>query len=191
MAPPDSDATLALRGAEAGEPGAAERLLPLVYGELRELAARLMREQRPDHTLQPTALVHEAYVRLIEGSGRGPWTGRAHFVRVAARAMRNVLVDHARSKGARKRTPGSGPALALDAAAEVFAEAVPDLVALDEALARLERLDEPLARIVELRFFAGLSIADTARVLGVSTPTVERGWRTARMWLRCELPEPE
>ncbi len=187
MSVPNLEATRLLSAVEAGESGAAEKLLPLVYGELRSIAEGLMGGERRDHTLQPTALVHEAYVRLIEGAGRGPWSSRSHFVRVAARAMRNVLVDHARSRSAQKRGGGRRIEHALDLALGELEKNVPDLVALDAALERLERLDEPLARIVELRFFGGLTIEETASVLGVSAPTVERGWRVARMWLRTEL----
>jgi RNA polymerase sigma factor (TIGR02999 family) len=189
MTVPNLDATRLLHQAEAGDPSAAERLLPLVYGELRSIAGRLMSAERPDHTLQPTALVHEAYVRLIEGTGPEPWTSRAHFVHVAVRAMRNLLVDHARSHRAEKRGAGRRGDVALDDVIDALGESLPDLLVLEEALARLERMDAQLARIVELRFFGGLTIEETAGVLGISTPTVERGWRVARMWLRTELPE--
>ena len=169
-----------------GDRTAAEELLPLLYGELKGLAVRSMRGERADHTLQPTALVHEAYLRLI-GSEAPRFEDRTHFVRLAARAMRNGLVDHARAKKAQKRGSGVEPA-SLDAVLAVFEEQQLDVLALHEALERLAAMDEPLARLVELRFFAGLTIEETANALGVSTPTVERHWRVARMWLRRELP---
>ena len=181
------DATHLLQRMESGDAEAAGELLPLLYDELRKLAERYMKDERTGHTLEPTALVNEAYVRLVEGGGQQAFEGRAHFVRVAARAMRNVLVDHARAKRSQKRG-GELQRHALDPVLTYYEESRLDVLALDEALERLGRMDEQLARIVELRFFAGLSIAETAPVLGVSTATVERGWRVARMWLRREIP---
>jgi RNA polymerase sigma factor (TIGR02999 family) len=185
-----SEATRLLERFAAGDRQAADLLLPLVYAELRRQAARAMGGERADHTLQPTALVHEAYLRLFDAPAS--FESRAHFVRVAARAMRNVLVDHARARGAQKRGDGR-ERVALDGVLAAYEERDLDVLALHEALERLLELDEPLGRLVELRFFAGLSIAQTAEVLGSSTATVERHWRVARLWLRRELgaaPEP-
>jgi RNA polymerase sigma factor (TIGR02999 family) len=170
-----------------------DELLPLVYGEMRRQAARYLRSQPPGHTLQTTALVHEAYLRLVGPDGAGAdWQGRAHFFGVAAQAMRSILVDHARARRAAKRGGGLR-ALTLSAAeaagtrANGAVESEVDVVALDEALARLAALDPRQARVVELRYFGGLNIEETAYTLGVSHSTVEREWRTARLWLRREL----
>ena len=179
--------TRLLQRISAGDARAGDELLPLLYQELKSVAAACMDRERPNHTLQPTALVHEAWMRVI-GAREGPtWSGRDHFVRAAACAMRHVLVDHARARAAQKRGNG-GRVLPLDSVMASFEERQLDVLALDEALERLTAMDEQLGRIVELRFFAGLTIPETARVLGVSTPTVERGWRVARLWLRNELP---
>ena len=166
-----------------------ESLLPAVYDELKRLAAGYLRSEREAHTLQPTALVHEAYLRLV-GQDDSRWKNRAHFLGVAATAMRCVLVDHARAKKARKRGDGYTK-VPLDEAIDLFEESVPDLVALDDALSELTRQDNQLGHIVELRFFAGLTIEETARVLRVSAPTIARGWRVARAWLRSELRPDE
>ena len=166
-----------------GDPSAGEELFSLVYSDLRSRAARLM--QGPDaHTLQPTAVVNEAWMKLSGGDSN--WENRGHFLGVAAKAMRSVLVDHARAKRAQKRG-GGAERIELDTAIEVFEERARDLVLLDEALDHLQTLDARLGKLVELRFFAGLTIPETAEALGVSTPTVERGWRTARSWLRAEM----
>lgn len=181
-------ATRLLRRMEAGDDTASEELLSLLYTELREQAARCMGGERVGHTLEPTALVHEAWLRLLaEGDEPRRFDDRGHFVRVAARAMRRVLVDHARGRAAEKRGRDWQP-VPLDGVLAGFEERHLDLLALDEALERLAAMDPELARLVELRFFAGLTIAQTAGVLGVSTPTVERQWRVARMWLRRDLP---
>ena len=178
--------TRLLERMRAGDARAAGELAPLVYSELHEIAERCMREQRGGHTLQPTALVHEAWLR-IAGPGAG-FDDRAHFLAVAARAMRNLLVDHARARSAEKRGRRAEISPA-DALVAVFEQRSLDLVAIDAALEKLARIDVELLRVVELRFFAGLSIAETATVLGVSTPTVERSWRSARAWLRREVPD--
>lgn len=181
-------ATLLLQRMEGGDGAASEELYALLYRELRHVAGRLMGREGSDHTLQPTALVHEAWLRLMGASEATPsYRDRQHFVRLAARAMRHVLVDHARERGSQKRGDGWTP-VPLDGVIAGFEERSLDVLALDEALSRLADLDAQLAQIVELRFFSGLTIAETARVLGVSTPTVERGWRVARLWLRSELP---
>jgi RNA polymerase sigma factor (TIGR02999 family) len=179
-------ATMLLRRLSSGDDGAADELLPLVYGELHALAARFMGERAAGHTLQPTALVNEAWLRLIEPAAGGSFESRAHFLGVAAKAMRSVLVDHARRRGAQKRG-GALERVPLEDIAELFEERASDLLALDEALTRLAAMDAQLGRIVELRFFGGLSVEETARTLGVSEPTIVRGWRVARMWLQREL----
>ena len=187
MSTSDSEhATRLLQRIGKGDAGAAEELFPLVYAELHRLAASLMREQRRDHTLQPTALLHEAYVKLVDAPAQSSFESRSHFLAVAAKAMRSVLVDHARSRAAEKRGGAHGR-ITITGVAEVLEHESPDLLELDEALTRLTAMDEPLGRIVELRFFGGLSVEETAQVLGVSEPTVVRGWRVARMWLEREL----
>jgi RNA polymerase sigma factor (TIGR02999 family) len=186
----DHDLTALLQAWSGGDESALNELLPLVYGELRRQAARQLRSQPPGHTLQATALVHEAYLRLADAPG--DWQGRSHFFGVAARAMRSILVDHARARRAAKRG-GGGVAVTLGAAERAgelpdrTADADVDVEALDEALTRLAGLDPRQARVVELRYFGGLSIEETAGVLGVSHATVEREWKTARLWLRREL----
>lgn len=187
--PPPSRITALLRAWSEGDHDALDELLPLVYGELHRQAERAMQAQPEGHTLQTTALVHEAYLRLVDGSGAG-WQDRAHFFGVAARVMRSVLVDHARARRAAKR--GGGAAVLTlspdDAASDPDADSNGvDVEALDEALNRLAAFDSRQARVVELRYFAGLSINETAAVLDVSHATVEREWRTARLWLRREL----
>jgi len=168
-----------------GDAAALDELLPLVYDELHGLARRRMAAERGDHTLQATALVHEAWLRLV-AQREQRWENRGHFLALAATVMRRVLVNHARDKGARKRG-GDRERDALDEAAEDLAGRADDMLALDEALQRLARVFPEQARMVELRFFAGLEHAEVGRVLGVSTRTAERGWRLARAWLRKEL----
>jgi len=169
----------------SGDESAASELLPLVYGELRGLAQSAMGEERAQ-TLQPTALVHEAWMRLQGDGVQRDFSSRAHFLNVAAKAMRSVLVDHARRRAALKRG-GERERVALEDVVELFEESSTDLIGLDVALEKLGKVDEQLARIVELRFFGGCSVEDTAAALRVSEPTVVRGWRVARMWLRREL----
>jgi RNA polymerase sigma factor (TIGR02999 family) len=168
-----------------GEEGAEERLFELVYHELRRRAAAQLRRERGSHTLQPTALVHEAFMRLVD-HGSIPWQGRAHFFAVASRTMRRVLVDHARRRLARRRG-GGATRITLDDAGAVSQPRDVDLLALDGALERLAALDPRQSQIVELRYFGGLSVDETAQVLRVSSPTVKRGWTTARAWLFREL----
>jgi RNA polymerase sigma factor (TIGR02999 family) len=162
-----------------------DKLLPIVYQELRRLAQHYLRQERPDHTLQATALVHEAYLKLID-TKIVRWENRAHFFAVTAQVMRHILVDLARQRRAQKR--GGGRKLALDEALGVpdETEAV-NLVALDEALDRLAAVDARQSRIIELRYFGGLSMEETAEVLGISTSTVKREWRMARAWLHREI----
>jgi RNA polymerase sigma factor (TIGR02999 family) len=164
-----------------GDKDAAERVFPLVYDQLRRLAARQLRRERRGHTLQPTALVHEAYVRLA-GQRAAEWPDRAHFFAMAARVMRHVLVDHARRNRAAKRG-GSACRVSLDEASPAGRPLELEVVALDEALEELAALDPDQARIVELRFFAGMTVEEVAAALGVSAATVQRDWRTARAWL--------
>lgn len=169
----------------AGDGAAPEKLLALVYGELKRLAAQQLRGERRDHTLQPTALLHEAYLRLTRGEVVA-WQSRDHFFRVAARAMREVLIDHARAHLRKKR--GSAPLrVDLESVGLLVSERPAALVALDEALAELARLDAAKAAVVDLHFFGGFSVAETARVLGCSTATVTRHWRLAKAWLAREV----
>jgi RNA polymerase sigma factor (TIGR02999 family) len=168
-----------------GDQHAMEALLPVVYDELRRLAGRYLRRERPGHTLQSTALVHEAYLRMIDQKNVS-WQGRAHFFGIAAQMMRRILVDHARSRDAAKR--GSGACkMSLDEGLLAPAERDINLVALDQALETLSKLDPQQARIVELRFFAGLSIEDTAEVLKISPATVKRDWAMAKAFLTRQL----
>jgi RNA polymerase sigma-70 factor, ECF subfamily len=169
----------------SGDHSALDELLPLVYEELRGQARRYMRAQPAGHTLQTTALVHEAYLRLV-GQSSVEWKGRAHFLGVAAKAMRSILVDHARARNAAKRG-GSARAITLDAGGVAGPHASVDVLALDEALGRLAELDSRKSQLVELRFFGGLGIEEAAAVLGISPATVKREWTTARAWLRREL----
>jgi RNA polymerase sigma-70 factor, ECF subfamily len=168
----------------AGEPEALDRLLPVVHRELRSLARVQLRKERRAHTLQPTALVNEAFLRLVQ-QRRVQWESRGHFYAVAATTMRRVLVDHARRRRARKR--GAQPErLALEGAA-IAVDPEVDLLDLEAVLARLERVDPQLTRIVELRVFAGCTVEEAAEALGISASTVKREWRTAQVWLRGEL----
>ena len=169
----------------SGDDEALQELMPLVYGELRRLARSYLRQERPDHTLQSTALVHEAYVRLT-GSSLPEWQDRAHFFGIAANLMRQILVEHARGRNTAKRG-GGACRLAIDEAEEQPDRSGVDIVALDDALKDLSKIDQQQSRVVELRFFAGLSIEDTAELLGVSPSTVKRDWNTARVWLFREL----
>lgn len=171
----------------AGDDEALRAVLPLVYDELRRLAHHYMRQERPDHTLQSTALVHEAYLRL-EKQGAAHFKNREHFVAVCAQLMRHILVEYARSRRAAKRDGGC--TLTLDDAVEFKSRSL-DLVALDDALEELAKLDPQQSRIVELRFFGGLSIDETSGVLGLSPTTVKRHWATARIWLHHQMGKAE
>jgi RNA polymerase sigma factor (TIGR02999 family) len=170
-----------------GEETALEKLVPLVYGELHRLARRYMAQERPGQTLQVTALVNEAYLRLVD-SRQASWQNRAHFFAVCAQLMRRILVDRARSRRAQKRGIGA-PALELDEALVVAQGRSTDLVALDDALKDLAALDPRKGQVVELRFFGGLSVEETAEVLKVSKETVMRDWKLAKSWLRRELSQ--
>ncbi|MGE5413019.1 MAG: sigma-70 family RNA polymerase sigma factor [Syntrophomonadaceae bacterium] len=183
--PPEKDVT-ALRGEwSGGDRDALARLIQLVYGELRRLAAAYLRVERPDHTLQPTALVHEAYQRLSKQRGV-EWKNRSHFFAVAARMMRRILVDHARKRHAAKRDAAAWLVETVPGASVTTGRPA-ELLSLDRALEGLERVDADQARIVELRFFAGLTIEETAEAAAVSPATVKREWQTARAWLRREM----
>jgi RNA polymerase sigma factor (TIGR02999 family) len=168
-----------------GDQAAVDALLPLVYQELRRLANHYLRRERPDHTLQATALVHEAYLRLIDQTNIS-WQNRAHFFSVAAQVMRHILVDHARAHHAAKRGEGLRK-LSLDEAVSFFEERDVNLVALDEALDGLAQLDQQQSRIVELRFFGGLTIDEIAEVLKITPGTVRYNWRMAKAWLHRAL----
>jgi RNA polymerase sigma factor (TIGR02999 family) len=170
-----------------GDLEARDRVLPIVYDELRRQAARYLRRERAGHTLQPTALVHEAYLRLVPPR-RTPWQGRTHFFAAAAQAMRRILVDHARRRASVKRA-GDLTRVTLEDDMAVGGQRELDLLALDEALERLAALDSQTAQIVEFRFFGGLSIEETASVLGVSPTTVKRDWSLARAWLHRQLKD--
>lgn len=188
----DSDAvdvTELLAAMGRGEPSAIEHLMPLVHGELRRVARRQMRRERPGHTLQTTALVNEAFLRLVDVR-RVNFKDRAHFFALSARVMRRILVDHARARNYQKRGGGI-ELLPLEAARAIGSERPPDLLALDDALQALARLDERKSQIVELRFFSGLTVAETAEVLSVSPETVHRDWRLAKVWLLRELARGE
>jgi RNA polymerase sigma factor (TIGR02999 family) len=185
MSAPLESPTELLRAWGRGEASALDRLVPLVHDELRQLARRYMRRERADHTLQTTALVNEAYLRMI-GAGQVDWQGRAHFFAIAARVMRRILVDSAR----RRRAPQRGGAVShmpLDEALIPATARQPDLVALDDALQKLESTYPRKSRVVELRYFGGMNLEEAAAVLGVSRDTVKRDWRFAKMWLLREL----
>jgi RNA polymerase sigma factor (TIGR02999 family) len=168
-----------------GDKEALDRLLPLVYDELRQLAASYLRRERGNHTLQPTALVHEAYFRLVDQRDAA-WQNRSHFFGVAAHLMRLILVDHARARSAEKRG-GDAVRVPLDDLFRAAKQNDTDVLALDEALSRLAALDAQQVRVVELRYFGGLNVEETAEALGISAATVKRDWSVARMWLRREL----
>jgi RNA polymerase sigma factor (TIGR02999 family) len=180
------DVTERLLRWSSGDEEALQQLMPLVYDECRRIAARQMRRERTEHTLSPTALVNELYLRLVD-QRRTTWTSRAQFFAIAAQLMRRVLVDHARSRLARKRD-GGRVMVSLGAAAEVETpSSIADLLTIDDALTRLGNLDPDQQRIVELRFFAGLTVDETAHVLGRSPRTVKREWQLAKAWLYREL----
>jgi RNA polymerase sigma factor (TIGR02999 family) len=185
-APGSHDVTRLLNEMQQGRDGASDELAALVYGELHDLAVHFMRQERPDHTLQPTALVHEAYMRLLGNQG-GSWQNRSHFFGIATQAMRRILVDHARRRHAGKRA--GGERITLDDALAAAPEPSVDLVALDEALTKLDALDPRQARVVELRFFGGLDVEQTAETLGISVSTVKRDWTFARSFLQRELDD--
>ena len=175
--------TRLLNEAGAGDARAAAALLPLVYDQLRSLAARKMRQERPDQTLQATALVHEAYVRLVDQTGMQQWDGRWHFFAAAAEAMRRILVDNARSRGRLKRGGGGGQRVSFDVLELTVDDPPDDLLALDEALTELAEKHPQKAALVKLRYFAGLTMDEAAQALGISPRTAGREWAYARAWL--------
>ena len=184
-----------LSAIEQGDPQAADQLLPLVYDELRRLAAQGLAREAPGQTLQATALVHEAYLRLVDTEQARQWNGRTHFFRAAAEAMRRILVDRARGRRSQKRGGGRRQ-MDLEVAAEVVEEASDEVVALDEALEEFARHDPAKAELVKLRYFAGLSVEEAAGLLGISRATADRHWRYAKTWLYCAMtrrtrPHPE
>jgi RNA polymerase sigma factor (TIGR02999 family) len=168
-----------------GDQTALDRLMPLVYEELRRMANHYMRNERRGHTLQTSALVNEAYLRLVDHENI-EWQNRAHFFGVAAQAMRRILVDHARSRNYQKRG-GGAQQVSLDEAMTLAGDRAAELLALDDALRELARMDERKSRVVELRYFGGLSLEETAEALGISIPTVTRDWNTAKAWLMREM----
>jgi RNA polymerase sigma factor (TIGR02999 family) len=181
-----TDVTQILSQIESGDPSAAEQLLPLVYDELRKLAATKLIHEKPGQTLQATALVHEAYLRLVDGDRTQHWDSRGHFFAAAAEAMRRILIDQARAKGRQKRQ-ADGRRIDFDAV-DIAVHATPDeLLSIDDALAKLEREDPAVFELVRLRYFAGLNVDEAAAVLGISTATAYRQWNYARAWLHAEL----
>jgi RNA polymerase sigma factor (TIGR02999 family) len=182
-----TDVTKILSAIEQGDPSAAEQLLPLVYEELRRLAAAKMAQEKPGQTLQATALVHEAYVRLVDQTTAQQWDGSAHFFAAAAEAMRRILIERTRRKQSLKQG-GAHERIELDAVAlAILPLACDDLLVLDEALQKLARKDARKAELVKLRFFAGLTTTEAAKILGISTSTAENDWTYARSWLRLEM----
>jgi RNA polymerase sigma factor (TIGR02999 family) len=187
IAAPSSELTQFLVDWSNGSEEALARLMPLVYDELRYLASRYLRHERAGHTLQTTALVHEAYIRLID-QHQVSWQNRAHFYGIAAQMMRRILVDHARGQQADKRG-GGDPKLELDEAIAFAQEREVDLIALDEALTTLSTLDPRQSRIVELRFFGGLTVEEVAEVLAISRATIKREWSMAKAWLLLQITQ--
>jgi RNA polymerase sigma factor (TIGR02999 family) len=181
----DQPVTVLLRDFASGDKTALDRLLPLFYTELRKIASGVLRNERAGHTLQPTALVHELYARVL-GQAQPDYNGRAHFLAVAAGVMRQILIDHARGKRAAKRGGGQNN-LPLDDARLAPIETPPEIVAVDDALCELERRDPQKAKLIELRFFGGLTAEDSAEALGLPVQTVRRELRVAQAWLQREL----
>jgi len=184
--PSQGEVTQILARVTRGDRSAVNVLLPLVYDQLRALGASYFRQQQAGHTLQPTALVHEAFLKLV-GPGQVEWASRAHFFAVAAKAMRQILTDFARRKKAAKRGGDDWQKVSLADVATPVADSPIDMMALEDALARLSELDPRQAQVVEMRFLAGLKVEEVAGVMGLSVPTIEREWRMARAWLRREL----
>jgi RNA polymerase sigma factor (TIGR02999 family) len=186
MTGPPGEVTMLLAQLRAGDQDAANRLVPLIYSELRRMASAYLQRERPDHTLQPTALVNEAYLRLL-GDQEIAWQNRAHFFALAANTMRKVLVDYARRRRAEKRGGANARKVEIDEGLLATPAKLDNFLAVDEALAHLARLDPQQSRLIELRFFAGLSLDEVAEVMGVSPITIGREWRSAKAWLRREL----
>ncbi len=184
-----TDVTRILSAVEQGDQHAVEQLLPLVYNELRRLAAQRLTQEKPGQTLQPTALVHDAYLRLVGGNGAEHWNSRGHFFAAAAEAMRRILVEQARHKRRLKHGGGGRWRVDLDSACLVAEPRSPDLIAVDEALTKLTEIEPIKAELVKLRFFAGLTMPEAAAALGISLATAERSWTFARSWLYAELAD--
>jgi RNA polymerase sigma factor (TIGR02999 family) len=185
MAEFPGDVTVLLREVRGGNSDALERLIPLVYQELKRLAAYFLHKEREGHTLQPTALVHEAYLKLAGQAGG--WQNRAHFMAVAAQAMRRILVDYARQRVAAKRGGGEAPVELETCEISGGFDQLEETLAVDEALARLAALDAQQARVVEMRYFGGMTVEETAEALGIAPRTVKREWAMAKAWLRVEI----
>lgn len=185
MEEPTGEITRLLTEVTNGNRQAIDRLMPLVYSELRKMARRYLSRERRDHTLQPTALVHEAYLKLVDQKGAG-WKDRAHFFALAAQVMRHILIDHAKKHIADKRGGGAGK-LSLDVFDAIEKEQYPQLIVLDEALSRLQQSDPRQGQIVELRFYGGLTEEEVAEVIGISARTVKRDWSVAKAWLYREM----
>ena len=186
MPAPDGEVTLLLTELREGNQEAANRLMPLIYSELRRMAGSYMQRERPGHTLQATALVNEVYMRLAGGES-APWQNRAHFFGIAAHAMREVLLDYARRHIAGKRGGKDAHKVEIDVELRGVSPKIENVIAIDEALERLARIDPRQSRLIELRFFAGLSVEEAAEVMGVSPMTIKREWRSAKAWLHREL----
>jgi RNA polymerase sigma factor (TIGR02999 family) len=186
---PCSETTQLLRAWASGDRNALELLTPRVYDELRRIAGHFMRDERPEKTIQTTALVHEAYLKLIDVTNVD-WQHRAHFFAISAQIMRHILLDRARRRVAVKRG-GAGPRLNLDEVPDIGSGRARELIALDDALQALAKVDSRKTQVIELRFFGGLSIEETAEVLKVSSDTVKRDWKLARAWLLAELGDPQ
>jgi RNA polymerase sigma factor (TIGR02999 family) len=183
--PTRHEVTKLLADLQAGKQGAEEALMPLLYDELRALARHYMRAERPGHTLQTTALVHEAYMRL-GGDKDATWESKAHYMRVAARAMRRILIDHARRKRSEKKGGKRGRE-PLDKALEIMEESSFDLIGVDEALDQLAAVDQQMAQVVEFRFFGGLTVEETSKIMQISESTVKHEWMMAKAWLKQQL----
>ena len=181
----DSDVTRILNAIKAGRGEATDELLPIVYNELRQLASRKLRKEADGNTLQPTGLVHEAYLRLI-GSENDDWENRAHFFGAAAEAMRRILIDRARARKSQKKG-GDAKHVSLDGLTEISVEKADELIALDQALDELAEVDGAKADLVKLRFFVGLNMEEAAGALGISIRTAERNWSYARVWLQRQM----
>jgi RNA polymerase sigma factor (TIGR02999 family) len=186
MPAPEGEVTLLLTELRDGNQQAANRLMPLIYNELRKMAGSYMQRERSGHTLQATALVNEVYMRLAGGE-TAPWQNRAHFFAIAAHAMREVLLDYARRHNAGKRGGKDAQKVTIDVELRGVSPKIENVIAIDEALERLARIDPRQSRLIELRFFAGLSVEEAAEVMGVSPVTVKREWRSAKAWLHREL----
>lgn len=184
--PEPGEITVLLGQVREGSTGAGDQLIPLIYAELRRIAGAQLRHERPGHTLQATAVVHEAYIRML-GEQEVPWQNRAHFFAISARTMRRVLLDYARQRRAEKRGGQGARRVDLDAELLMGDDHLEDVIAIDEVLGRLTELDPQQGQIVEMRFFAGLNVDETAEVLGISARTVKREWRSAKAWLDREL----